>query len=175
MAALGGADAILLETQTHLRFADQVVEELERTGRSLPLIVSIAFVRLDGAHWLGGLDKPELAARWAQAHRDCLLALGVNCGNLDLDELVDIVKRFRRECDLPLLARPSAGIPVQDGDRLLFPFTPEMMAARVPDLIEAGVVLLGGCCGTTAEHIAAIRPVVEAWNRGLANRPTRLR
>jgi 5-methyltetrahydrofolate--homocysteine methyltransferase len=165
MEALRDVSAILLETQTQLGFADQVVRELERTKISLPLIVSFAFGRIDSTNWLGGADKPELVGRWAQSHRDHLSALGVNCGNLDMDEFVEIVRRCKEECDLPILARPSAGIPRETENGLVFPLAPETMAAHVPALLDSGVVLLGGCCGTTAEYIAAFRPLVKEWNR----------
>lgn len=67
--------------------------------------------------------------------------------------------------DLPLFARPNAGTPSRLGDRWVYPHTPHAMAARLSELLEAGVRMIGGCCGTTPEHIAAIRPVIDDWNR----------
>ncbi|HJT77173.1 MAG TPA: homocysteine S-methyltransferase family protein, partial [Gemmataceae bacterium] len=57
------------------------------------------------------------------------------------------------------------GTPTRVDGRWVYPRTPEDMAARLPELLEAGVVMVGGCCGTTPAHIAAFRPVIDAWNR----------
>jgi 5-methyltetrahydrofolate--homocysteine methyltransferase len=97
--------------------------------------------------------------------------LGVNCGrDIGLDEIIEIVRCYRRWTDLPLFARPNAGTPTRVGNRWVYPLTPEKMAERLPELLEAGVSMVGGCCGTTPEHIAAMRPIVDSWNakRGFA-------
>jgi 5-methyltetrahydrofolate--homocysteine methyltransferase len=60
-----------------------------------------------------------------------------------------------------LFARPNAGTPTPAGT---YPRTPKDMAARLPDLLEAGAVMIGGCCGTAPPYIAAFRPVIDAWN-----------
>jgi methionine synthase I (cobalamin-dependent) len=59
------------------------------------------------------------------------------------------------------------------GKHWVYPSTPEAMAARLPELLEAGITLIGGCYGTTPEHIAAFRPVVDAWNAQHAPRGIR--
>jgi 5-methyltetrahydrofolate--homocysteine methyltransferase len=164
MQWLRGVDAVLLETQTQLDFPTRILDAVSRQKIDLPLIVSFAFVRSKDGSWLGGPDMPESVARWAAAHRHQLLAFGVNCGTTTVDELLHIAKCYREYTTLPLLARPSAGIPVQHGGRFLYPDGPGAMAARVGALLEAGVTMIGGCCGTAPEYIAAFRPVVEAWN-----------
>src|SRR5262249_39104490 len=92
-------------------------------------------------------------------------ALGVNCGrDIGMGEVIEIVRRYRAVTDLPLFARPNAGTPTREDGRLVYPPTPAQMAARLPELLEAGACLGGGCCGTTPEHIKAFRPVVDEWN-----------
>jgi 5-methyltetrahydrofolate--homocysteine methyltransferase len=92
-------------------------------------------------------------------------ALGVNCGReIGMDEIIEIIRRYRRVTNLPLFARPNAGTPKRVGDRWEYPQTPERMAARLPELLEVGVSMVGGCCGTTPAHIAAFRSVIEAWS-----------
>jgi methionine synthase I (cobalamin-dependent) len=81
-----------------------------------------------------------------------------------MGEVIDVVRRYRRHTDLPLFARPNAGTPMRDAGGWHYPRSPEAMAARLSELLEAGVTMVGGCCGTTPDHIAAFRPVVEAWN-----------
>jgi 5-methyltetrahydrofolate--homocysteine methyltransferase len=63
-----------------------------------------------------------------------------------------------------LFARPNAGTPQLRGKRWIYPRTPDSMAAQLPELLEAGATMIGGCCGTTPEHIAAFRPVIDRWN-----------
>ena len=130
-----------------------------------PLLLSLTYLRSPAgrlATFSG--HAPETYARHAERHG--VAALGVNCGrDIGMDEIIEIIRRYRRETDLPLFARPNAGTPAREGDRWIYPHTPEAMATRLPELLEAGVNMVGGCCGTTPEHIAAFRPVVNAWNR----------
>jgi 5-methyltetrahydrofolate--homocysteine methyltransferase len=81
-----------------------------------------------------------------------------------MDEMIDILRRYRRETDLPLFARPNAGTPTRRAGRWVYPRSPEAMAGRLPELLEAGVSMVGGCCGTTPAHIAAFRRIVDNWN-----------
>ena len=109
------------------------------------------------------VNKPEWFAQRAKHYG--VAALGVNCGrDIGMDEIIEIIRRYRAVTDLPLFARPNAGTPRKKGKRWIYPHTPEAMTARLPELLEAGVSMVGGCCGTTPEHIAAFRPVVDAWN-----------
>jgi 5-methyltetrahydrofolate--homocysteine methyltransferase len=88
-----------------------------------------------------------------------------------MDEMIEIIRRYRQVTDLPLFARPNAGTPTRAGDRWVYPHTPEQMAARLPELLEAGVNMVGGCCGTTPEHIAAFKPIIDEWNAKASTHP----
>ena len=66
---------------------------------------------------------------------------------------------------MPLFARPNAGTPTKQAGRWVWPHLAEKMAARVPELIEAGACMIDGCCGTTPEYIAAFRRIVYQQNR----------
>jgi methionine synthase I (cobalamin-dependent) len=156
------ADAVLLETcsSPRARLA------LRRVGRGLnrPLLLSLSY-RRDASGQLTTFSghAPEWFARRARDYG--VAALGVNCGrDIGLDETIEILRRYRRETDLPLFARPNAGTPRRVDNRWVYPLTPEQFAARLPELLEAGAAMVGGCCGTTPAHIAALRPVVAAWN-----------
>jgi 5-methyltetrahydrofolate--homocysteine methyltransferase len=133
-----------------------------------PLLLSLTYRRDDAGRLVTLSSHPpewfaRRAAQWG------LAALGVNCGrDIGLDEIIEIVRRYRNETDLPLFARPNAGTPRREGNRWVYPLTPRAFAERLPQLLEAGVAMVGGCCGTTPEHIAALRPVVDRWN---AERP----
>jgi methionine synthase I (cobalamin-dependent) len=79
-------------------------------------------------------------------------------------DIVEVLRRYREVTDLPLFARPNAGTPTRVADRWVYPQTPNDMAAYLPRLLETGVAMVGGCCGTTPAHIAAFRPIVDDWN-----------
>jgi methionine synthase I (cobalamin-dependent) len=131
----------------------------------LPVLLSLTYRHEENG---GGLltfsgHSPEWFARRARDYG--IAALGVNCGrDIGMGDIIAIVRRYRAVTDLPLFARPNAGTPTRDGNRWVYPLTPEAMAARLPELLEAGVSMVGGCCGTTPEHIAACKPIIDAWN-----------
>ena len=100
-------------------------------------------------------------------------ALGLNCG-LGGPEMLPL-RRIRRVTERPLLCSPNAGLPRMEGGRTVFPAGPEAFAQAQRELAQAGAWLLGGCCGTTPEHIRAmvaacrevtpapVPPVTETW------------
>jgi len=82
--------------------------------------------------------------------------IGTNCGaHLLPYDYPRIVLRIRARSDKPILARPNAGQPEIVGGKIVYKQTPEMMASVVTDLVSAGANIIGGCCGTTPEHIRA--------------------
>lgn len=101
-------------------------------------------------------------------------ALGLNCG-LGGPEMLPLLRRIRRVTERPLLCSPNAGLPRMEGGRTVFPAGPEAFARAQRELAQAGAWLLGGCCGTTPEHIRAmvaacrevtpapVPPVTETW------------
>lgn len=158
------ADGYVLETCSnigHLGALNKCPERRTREGHR-PLLFSWTYLRTaEGRIQTVTGRSPRLAARKPYGH----VALGVNCGrDIGMDEVIEIVRLYRQETDFPLFARPNAGTPTRVGDRWVYPLTPEKMAERLPELLEAGVSMVGGCCGTTPEHIAAMKPIVDAWN-----------
>lgn len=147
-------DALLLET-----WSDPLVLSLVQQCRiiswceEVPILLSITYERNEkGEVQSHSRHPPEWFAMLARQHG--VDALGVNCGrDIGMDEIVAIVRRYRKVTDLPLFARPNAG---QPGNRWVYPLTPQKLAERLPELLNAGVSMVGGCCGTTPEHIAAI-------------------
>jgi 5-methyltetrahydrofolate--homocysteine methyltransferase len=167
------ADAILFET-----WSDPVALGLARTLRahdpallSRPMLLSLSFARVQGPErgargaflTFDGRHAPEWYA--SQAEANGFAALGVNCGqNMGVLECAEVLRRFRRETDLPLFARPNAGTPRSTGGTPTWPESPATMAAALPELLETGPAMIGGCCGTTPAHIAAFRNVIDEWN-----------
>jgi methionine synthase I (cobalamin-dependent) len=142
--ALDGVDGLLFETCSTASALSAVEYASHRVGwlESRPLLLSIAYRWADGEPrgWHG--HAPEFFARHAIRHG--VTALGVNCGvGMGLAEVCEVLRRYREETDLPLFARPNAG-------------TPAEFAAALPALVAAGAGMVGGCCGTTEEHVSAM-------------------
>jgi 5-methyltetrahydrofolate--homocysteine methyltransferase len=153
---------ILLETfsTSRIRFSAKRAAQM----RIVPVLLSLTYLH-DAKGKIVTLSghKPEWFARRAEDWG--IAALGVNCGrDIDMGDIIEIIRRYRQETDLPLFARPNAGTPAKQDGRWVWPHTPESMAARLPELLDAGACMVGGCCGTTPEHIAAFRRVVDQYN-----------
>jgi methionine synthase I (cobalamin-dependent) len=164
-----GLDALLLETCStpRVRLAIQRIRGAGLDPYDPPpdILLSLTYRRDDsGRIQSNSGHSPQWfasrAASWGVA------ALGVNCGrDIGLDDILAIVRQYRDHTDLPIFARPNAGTRRKVGKRWIYPLTPRAFADRAPELLEAGVCMIGGCCGTTPRHIAALRPVVDGWNR----------
>lgn len=163
MEWLEGSDVLFMETQSSCSFTGSVLQRsVDDVRRPVP-IVSFTFANSDSGPCLyAGGETPEQVAEFAEQYRSSLLALGVNCGkHMGIDDIIQVLRRYREVTGLPLLARPNAGSPRQAGDSWIYPRTPTSFAARVPELVDAGVTLLGGCCGTTPAHIEAMGEVLD--------------
>lgn len=153
---LGPVDGILFET----RSTAGVEYSIRLVGRlipDLPILLSIAFKRTaDGSIVSQSGHSPEWFA--ARAKQWKLAALGSNCGHgIGLDDMLAIVKRYRATTDIPLFVRPNAGTPKLRARRWIYPVKPEMLEEWSKEILQAGAQMVGGCCGTTPEHIAVLR------------------
>jgi len=170
------ADAILLETYSDplVRNAIRFLKEVAagETGPEIPILLSLTYHRDSGGELRTITGNPPEAFAWPE-----IAALGVNCGKeIGMDEILEIVHRYCQVTDVPLFARPNAGTPARLGDHWVYPRSPQDLATRLPDLLEARLAMVGGCCGTTPEHIAAFKPIVDHWNASHALlSPTALR
>lgn len=166
--SFGSADGVLLETACN---RDDLISMLfvRHEADRVPFLLSLAYGR-NAAGYLctcvGRFPENKPPEFYAERARDWHLdALGVNCGrDIGLEEILEIVRRYRRVTDLPLFVRPNAGTPRRGENGWAYLLTPRQLAERLPELLEAGVTMIGGCCGTTPEHIAALKPIIDAWN-----------
>ena len=161
--ARGGADAIVLETFAEL---DEIAMALEavRSAVQLPVVASMTFASgPDGTDTMMGNSPADLA----QAARDGQAAgIGANCG-AGPDNYIRVAAMLREASDLPIWIKPNAGRPVVGADgKTVFPMGSDEFAARVTQLIDAGATMIGGCCGTTPDHIRAVRSTVDARKKG---------
>ena len=150
----GGADCIFIETQFDLAEARAAVYAV-RMECDLPLLVSMTF---DQGVSLTGSTPEIFAATMQNLGVD---ALGVNCGT-GPEQMRLLVERLLACSAVPLLVEPNAGLPELVDGATLFRLPPEAFAELTAPFAEAGVQILGGCCGTTPEHIAALRRKLEA-------------
>ncbi|HTX79346.1 MAG TPA: homocysteine S-methyltransferase family protein [Longilinea sp.] len=160
--AEGGADAICVETMSSLQEAIQAIKSAKE-NTPLPVICTFTFeAGPKGFRTMMGL-KPDRAAREAVAAGADVI--GANCGN-GIANMIEITKQMRAAApNTPILIHANAGAPVLEDGKTVFKETPEYMASRVKELIEADVSIIGGCCGTTPEHIAAMAKVARALKR----------
>ncbi|HEO72483.1 MAG TPA: methionine synthase [Candidatus Hydrogenedentes bacterium] len=162
MAALerGGADACIIETMTDVEEAALAIRAAKE-NTTLEVAVSLTYTTKtsNGYRTMMGVSPVQAAARTAEAGADIV---GTNC-SLGAEDMVDVVAELNDAATgRPILAFPNAGRPIQRDDGTVdYPETPETLAAHAPRLIEAGARIVGGCCGTTAEHIAALRAAVD--------------
>lgn len=150
----GGADAACIETMSALDEALQAIKAVKE-NTSLEVISTFTFERtVDGDFKsMMGIAPEDIVAPAKEAGADII---GANCGN-GFSGMIEIVARIRRvDKQIPILVHANAGLPVLKDGKNTFPETPEEMAALVPDLMGAGANIIGGCCGTTPEHICKI-------------------
>jgi 5-methyltetrahydrofolate--homocysteine methyltransferase len=165
-----GADMIAIETMTDLAEAVLAVEGVvqaaqaafsaaepstaETSGGRVPIAVTMTFERTRrGFFTIMGNDIPTVATRLAAAGAEIV---GSNCGT-GIDDMIDVARAFRAATDLPILIQPNAGLPSLENDSLVYHETPEAFAQKSRALVNAGVAIIGGCCGTTPEHIRMLR------------------
>ncbi|ARN55880.1 homocysteine S-methyltransferase family protein [Sedimentisphaera salicampi] len=150
----GGADAICVETMSDVQEASLAVKAA-KDHTNCEVICTLTYERTTGGEYrtMMGID-PEAGTKAAiEAGADIV---GTNCGN-GFERMIDIVKQIKAVCgDKPILIHANAGLPENVDGVDVFPDTPEFMASLVKDIAQAGANVVGGCCGTTPEHINAI-------------------
>jgi len=149
----GGVDCIIIETMTDVREACISVRAA-KDATGLPVLCGIAFDPAAGDFRTMMGDTVEKAVKdLTEAGAD---AIGANCGTIDPFEASRVIERMRALTGLPLAAEPNAGKPELAAGQVLFRLGPEEFADGMAKCVEAGATLVGGCCGTTPAHIAAL-------------------
>lgn len=155
----GGVDAIMIETMNDLEEAKLAVQAAkEETDCEVFCTMTFNKSKKGTFHSMMGVIPVDMLKVLPAAGAELI---GTNCGN-GMKDMVGIVKQIRQaDANIPILVHANAGLPVYRDGQTVFPETPEEMAARVPDIIKAGANIIGGCCGTTPEHIRAIAKVIK--------------
>jgi 5-methyltetrahydrofolate--homocysteine methyltransferase len=151
-----GVDLIVLETQFDISEAVMAVIGV-RSVTKLPLVVSFSFDR--GTRSMMGAKPVQVALELGKMDVN---VLGINCGR-SLPDNLTALKELRGSTDLPLWFKPNAGLPKIDAQgNTYYNVTPQEMSAQVPEWLAAGAQIVGGCCGTTPDHLREIARAVHA-------------
>jgi methionine synthase / methylenetetrahydrofolate reductase(NADPH) len=152
----GGVDILMLETFGYLEELHQAVLACREVDATIPIVAQVT-IDEDG-NCLDGADPEAFAARLSEWKID---VLGINC-SVGPVAMLDAVERVRALTSLPLAAQPNAGMPRSVEGRNIYLCSPEYMASYTKKFVAAGVSLIGGCCGTTPDHIRAMKSALRA-------------
>jgi 5-methyltetrahydrofolate--homocysteine methyltransferase len=153
--AEGGVDFLILETLFAREEAVWAIEGVQ-SASDLPLVVSFSFDQ--GTKTMMGLGPADVVEAIAPLG---VAAIGANCGRSLADTDVLVSEFFDAGLTLPLWVKPNAGVPKVEGDRVVYEAGPDDLAAHVADYAQRGARVVGGCCGSTPAHIAAIAAAVN--------------
>lgn len=149
----GGVDGYIVETMFDLREAVCALKACRAVSR-LPVIVCISYeTEKNGGRTVMGNSAVECARVLAAEGAD---AIGANCGNVDPDQMAEIIATLSRSTGLPIAAEPNAGKPRLSHGATVFDMDARTFSSGVAKCRKAGATILGGCCGTSPEHIAAL-------------------
>ena len=152
-----GLKAICVETMAATEEAVCAIEAAKKLDASIDVLATMTFESgPKGYHTMMGVDPEKAVKELTAAGAD---VVGANCGN-GIEQMIGIAAEFRKHTDKPILIHANAGVPELVDGKTVFKQSAEHMAARVKELIDAGANIVGGCCGTTPEHIVAMRKVV---------------
>jgi homocysteine S-methyltransferase len=154
----GGVDLLIVETMPALNEARQALEAAHQVAPNLPVVVMVTVD--DESTCLDGASPQQAAAlltEWGAS------AVGVNC-SAGPTTVLSAIEAMRPATRLPMAAMPNAGVPRAVEGRNIYLCSPEYMASFARKAISAGVQIVGGCCGTTPNHIRAMRSAIRAMD-----------
>src|SRR5467141_3705904 len=154
--AEGGVDLLMLETFGYLEELHQAVLASRDVNPKIPVVAHVT-IDEDG-NCLDGSDPEAFATRLADWKVD---VIGINC-SVGPVAMLEAIERVRAATDLPLATQPNAGMPRSVEGRNIYLCSPEYMASYARKFVAAGVSLVGGCCGTTPEHIRVMKSALRA-------------
>lgn len=156
--ATAGVDGICIETMTDLQEALLAVRATREIAPDLPVLVTLTFESTPrGFFTMMGNDIPSAASALAKAGAD---VVGSNCGN-GSKLMVEVAQAFSAVTNLPLLVQANAGLPALRDGLMIYDETPAFMAEQAERMLAVGVRIVGGCCGTTPDHVRALRRIVD--------------
>ena len=155
----GGADAACIETMIDVDEA-LIAIRAAKENTMLEIICTFTFDPVGNNEYrtMMGVSPAEVAIACTNAGAD---VIGTNCGN-GMEHMINIVAQMKEAVpDALILVHANAGLPEIRNNESVYPETPEQMAALIPQILDAGANIIGGCCGTTPAHIAKIKEKVQ--------------
>ena len=150
-----GADILLVETQFDLKEASTGVKAA-KSASELPIICSFSFDR--GTRTMMGVRPAEFAQ---EINRLGVQALGINCGK-SIEQNLEVLSIVKENTTLPIWFKPNAGLPeVDSSGKTIYPASPDEMAGMAIKAMDLGANIIGGCCGTSPEHVKAISEALK--------------
>lgn len=146
----GGAEIVCVETMTDLEEARQAVAAV-RSVLDVPIFATMSFQA--NGHTFMGVTPEDAVAGLVEAGAN---AVGINC-SLAPHEMVEVVARMAAVSSVPIIAKPNAGLPKLVEGQAVYDLRSEDFAQQMEEIVNAGATILGGCCGTTPDHIRALR------------------
>lgn len=152
-ATSAGADVILIETMSDIYEAKAAILAAKENS-DLPVICTMTF-QSDG-RTLTGSDPMTMVNIISNLGVD---ALGLNC-SLGPKEMMPLLKEVLKYSPIPVIVQPNAGLPIIENGNTVYKVDPEMFGEYMAEMAKLGAAILGGCCGTTPDHIKAIRKAI---------------
>jgi 5-methyltetrahydrofolate--homocysteine methyltransferase len=153
-------DFLNIETVQSLDEAEIIINAL-RSVLSLPISVTVTFQKTPRGYFTmmgeSVKDFVDRSSRWD------VQAIGTNCGE-GFDQSLEIISEMKKFTNLPLIAKPNAGIPEFKDGKVVYPESPEFIEPLIQNFFNNGVKIMGGCCGTTPDHIKKIKKVATKIN-----------
>lgn len=156
----GGVDALVIETMTDLEEA-RIAVKAAKENTSCEVICTMTFDKTISGEFrtMMGISPTEMVQTLIDAGAT---VIGANCGN-GIADMIGIVKEIRQtNACIPILIHANAGMPQYHDGETVFPETPTDMASMVKEIVAAGANIIGGCCGTTPDHICEVRKVIHS-------------
>jgi 5-methyltetrahydrofolate--homocysteine methyltransferase len=160
--AEGGVDLIVVESMTDAEEMATAVDAVVR-ATGLPVIASMTYNRTPHGYRTMMGNSPEVCVK--RAEQAGAAVIGANCGS-GIEDYVPLAPILRALTSLPLWVKANAGVPQIVGGKVLYPLTAEQYASFVPAILEVGVSLIGGCCGTNPSFIQEMKKVIAGIRRG---------
>lgn len=157
--AEGGVDVIYVETMMAAEESEVAITAVKKKT-NLPVIATMTFeLGKAGLRTMWGVDVGGAVRRLTDAGAD---VVGANCGR-GFDEMIAIIREMRPLTSMPIIAQANAGIPEWVDGLSIYKETPQTIESKARQLLELGVDILGGCCGTGPAHIATMRKLIDEF------------
>jgi len=153
-----GVDIVCVETMTDLQEAILAIQAVKNNFPNTPVLATMTFdFTPKGFFTVMGNTIKDAVKGLQSAGADII---GSNCGN-GLENMIEIARQFKEISDLPVAIQSNAGIPEIKNGELNYPESADFFMEKTPEIIDSGISIIGGCCGTTPSHIKAIKKALD--------------